>query len=178
MIKKLVLSVLFLGATLSGPLMTSAVAESAPKHIKTVRHWAVYKYNEGKSQVCFVASQPTKSKGKYKRRGQVVFMVTYRVSGGKNTIGEVSFASGYPFPKNGSVSVTIDGKSFELSITRGETAWATNPDVDAKILAAMKKGSNMTIKGKSQKGTATTDTISLSGVTAATKEAVKRCGVK
>ena len=155
-----------------------AIAQTTPKIVKTIKHWTTYSYQEEETKICFVASQPTKSEGKYKRRGQVVFMVTHRINGDKKTVGEVSFAAGYTFPKDGKVSVVIDGKkTFELGLTKDGTAWATSPDVDEQIVAAMKKGTTMVLKSQSERGTKTTDTFSLSGITAALNLASKTCGV-
>ena len=46
-------------------------------------------------------------------------------------------------------------------MTDGEWAWAASPDDDAKVLAALKKGSSAVLTAKSAKGTQTKDTFSL-----------------
>ena len=73
------------------------------------------------------------------------------------------------------VSVDVDGKKFKL-FTKGGNAWATDASADKALVAAMKAGRRMIIKGTSSRGTLTTDTYSLSGLTAAIKAIDKACG--
>ena len=60
-------------------------------------------------------------------------------------------------------------------ITEGEYAWPATPEDDAKVVAAMKRGSDAVLKASSGRGNITTDTFSLSGFTAAVEEAANRC---
>jgi hypothetical protein len=105
-------------------------------------------------------------------RGKILLFVTYRKGG--NSVGEVSFTGGYPFAPGSTVNLAVGSDSFEL-FTEGEYAWTSTPDDDAKIIAAMKAGADAVLKARSARGTFTTDTFSLAGVTAATEEASKRC---
>ena len=66
------------------------------------------------------------------------------------------------------------GTTFTL-FTNGEGAWAGSPEEDAKLIAALKSGAEVTISGRSGRGTKTEDTFSLMGFTAAMEEAAKRC---
>ncbi len=69
-----------------------------------------------------------------------------------------------PFKKDSQATLIIDGTEFAL-FTKGDGAWSDSKD--ATIVAAMKKGKAMQVKGTSQRGTATVDTYSLAGVQAA-----------
>lgn len=137
-------------------------------------HWAAYKYTEGGATVCYIASQPVKDVGDYKSRGDIFAMITQRPAKGiKN---EFSYVAGYPYKSGSEVTVTIDGKSFTL-FTQDGTAWAADADTDTRITNAIMSGSNMVVKGSSQRGTLTTDTFSLKGSGAAYKAASKACGM-
>ena len=105
-------------------------------------------------------------------RGQTLLMVFYRPSAGAK--GQVAFTGGYPFAGGSTVEIDVDGTSFDL-FTEGEWAWPASKADDAKIIAAMKAGSNATLTARSSRGTQTKDTFSLSGYTAAMGEAEKRC---
>jgi len=85
------------------------------------------------------------------RRGDIRLIVFYRP--GENVAGQVMFAGGYPFA----------------------SAWPATPEDDAKFVAAMKRGSDAVVSGRSGRGTQTEDTFSLLGFTAAVEEAAKRC---
>jgi hypothetical protein len=106
-------------------------------------------------------------------RGQTLLMVFYRPSAGAK--GQVAFTGGYPFASGSTVTMDISGTTFEL-FTEGEWAWPATTDDDSKIITAMKRGSNAILSGRSGRGTATKDTFSLLGFTAAVEDAEKRCG--
>ena len=104
------------------------------------------------------------------RRDDILLFVTFR----PGQPGEISFTGGYPFAGGSTVGMNVDGTSFDL-FSDGEWAWTGTPEDDAKILAAMKKGSSALLTAKSGKGTQTQDTFSLRGFTAAMEDAAKRC---
>ncbi len=68
----------------------------------------------------------------------------------------------------------MDGNTFEL-FAEGEWAWPASDSDDAKIIAAMKRGSKAVLTARSSRVTQTNDTFSLLGFTAALDEAEKRC---
>lgn len=108
------------------------------------------------------------------RRGDIRMYVSFRP--GSNVRGEVSFNGGYPFAEGSTVSVQIGTEVFEMFTSpEDETAWPATPNDDAKITAAMKRGSEAVLTARSSRGTVTKDTFSLLGFTAALDEAEKRC---
>ena len=106
------------------------------------------------------------------RRGDILLFVAYRPSA--EVEGEVSFTGGYPFAENSAVTLQIGADSFEM-FTRGEFAWPVSSEDDARIVEAMKRGRDVTLTGRSARGTQTQDTFSLMGFTAALDEAQARC---
>lgn len=128
------------------------------------KNWIHQSCTEGKKKTHYIISQPTKSTGKYKKRGEVYLMVTRE---GKKDV--VSFVAGYSYKKGSSVSVRFDkGKTFKL-FTDGDRAWAENEATDKNIIAELKKRNSLTVKGESSLGTKTDDHVSLSGFSAAYK---------
>lgn len=137
--------------------------------------WAVFA--EGTPKECWAVSRPKSSvntrdgKEVSVKRSAILLYVTFR----PNQEGsETSFAGGYPFAQGSTVAVEIDDQSFTMT-TKGEYAWVANPDDEAKILAAMQKGSVATLTARSAKGTQTEDSFSLSGFTAAITDAQGQC---
>ena len=106
-------------------------------------------------------------------RVQTLLMVFYRPSAGAT--GQVAFTGGYPFASGSTVTMDIGGTAFEL-FTEGEWAWPATTSDDSKIIAAMKRGADAKLTGRSGRGTQTADTFSLQGFTAAVEDAAKRCG--
>ncbi|MCK0121895.1 MAG: invasion associated locus B family protein [Yoonia sp.] len=106
------------------------------------------------------------------RRGDILLFVFYRP--GASVQGQVAFTGGYPFASGSTATLDIGGTTFEL-FTEGEWAWPATPEDDAKIVAAMKRGSGASMTARSGRGTVTKDTFSLLGFTAAVEEAARRC---
>lgn len=105
------------------------------------------------------------------QRGEILLFVTFRP--GANVAGEISFTGGYPFREGSTVTVAVGGDSFDLA-TDGEWAWPARED-DARLIEAMKRGTEAVVTGVSSRGTQTRDTFSLFGFSAAMEEAQKRC---
>jgi invasion protein IalB len=133
--------------------------------------WEAHARADGGAKVCYAASVPTKSEGKYTRRGDVFLLVSHRP--GDKMIGFVSMEAGYSYGKTSKITARIGGASFPM-FPDGELAFAYE---DAPLVEAMIRGQDLVVSGTSSRGTLTTDTFSLSGFTAAYKAASKACGV-
>ena len=71
-------------------------------------------------------------------------------------------------------TVEIDGKAYPM-VTEGAAAWLASTGDESGFVAALKAGTQLVVRGTSQRGTNTTDTYSLRGVTAAMTEIDKAC---
>lgn len=145
-----------------------------PNLLGQYRAWEAYLLKEGGKNVCYAASQPTKTKGKYKKRGDVVVLVTHRPARQERDV--VNFFAGYSYKKGSAVEVKIGGENFNL-FTKDDTAWARSEKDERAMVRAMKRGRRMVVSGTSSRGTRTADTYSLLGFTRAYKRASKACGV-
>lgn len=137
--------------------------------------WTAYTMTENGQKVCYVASQPKKDEGNYDQRGEIYTLITHRPQ--NNEFYVVTVYAGYPYKEGSSVSLSVDNKKTFPLFTHGESAWALD-EHDRKIVDAMKAGTEMVIKGTSSRGTATTDTYSLLGVTAALNTIDKACNAR
>ena len=155
-------------------VLASAPAAQAVEQLAAARHWTAWHDRDDSGVVCYIASKPTKSEGNYSQRGDIFALVSHRPDLKRN--GEVSFVAGYAFKEESQVTIKIGSKSFTL-FTRGSTAWATSPEDDKALIAAMKASATMIVRGVSVRGTETTDTFSLFGFTAALKAANQACGL-
>jgi invasion protein IalB len=161
------------GAALACAWAASASAQT-PEPLGAFGDWAAYTYKDGDTDVCYMASQPKEAKGNYKKRDAIWTLVTHRSKGGAD--GVVSIIAGYTYKQGGEVQVEVGNDTFRLFTDR-DKAWANSAEDDAKLIAAMKGGSRMVVRGVSARGTETTDTYSLSGFTK-TYEAIRRaCGL-
>jgi invasion protein IalB len=138
--------------------------DSDPALLGQFSDWAAYTYKAKDTQVCYVSARPKSSTPKTARRDPVFFLVTDMP--GRKVKGEISTIIGYPFKKDSSAELKIDDIAFQL-FTNGDGAWAESTAVEKKIVAAMKTGKVLTVKGTSWRGTDTLDTYALDGITAA-----------
>jgi hypothetical protein len=133
--------------------------------------WSAYAAS-GSPKVCFIVSQPKDSSPKNVKRGPIYFYVSYYPA--EKVTGEISLKMGYPFAPGGKVTVTIGNDKFEL-FTKDEGAFVEKTADEAKLLDAMKAASSMKVQGRSSRGTNTSDTYSLSGISDAVARIDKEC---
>ena len=156
------------------PLILSA-GPAAAEAVGNFGDWTAFVDGKGKGKVCYVASIPKKETGKYKSRGAAYILITHRPGEKKRDV--VELRAGYTYKTDSEVSLAIDDGRFKL-FTDGGTAWAKDAALDSRLAKAMIKGKTMVVKGTSSRDTATTDTYSLIGLTAAYRTISKACGVK
>ncbi|MEQ9692663.1 invasion associated locus B family protein [Shimia sp. SDUM112013] len=150
--------------------------QSSTNQVAAMTDWSVFEAKEPRE--CWAVSTAKESVNTKDgrvvavRRSDILFMVFYRPTA--NVSGQVGFTGGYPFASGSMVDLEIDGSKHVL-ITEGEWAWPATPSDDAKIVAAMKRGSEAKLTARSSRGTKTEDTFSLLGFTAAVEDAEKRC---
>ncbi len=161
MILTRILGAMALTASLAGTVFAQA---QDPTPLGEFKDWAAYTYKTSGGKVCYVVSQPKASEPKNAKRDPIFFLVTHRP--GQGVRNEVSTIIGYPFKKEAIVKVTVDKSGFDL-FTNGDGAWADTSAKDKQIVAALRKGQALSVKGTSLRGTSTTDTYSLEGITAA-----------
>lgn len=172
--KRPILTALGLVAALGAT--TPAFAQASNNRVAMNTDWAVFV--EGNPKECWGVSAPKETVNTRDgnvvsaRRGEILLFVFFRPEQGVK--GQVAFTGGYPFAEGSTVSLNIGGTTFEL-FTEGEWAWPASAEDDAKIVAAMKRGSDAIATARSGRGTETKDTFSLLGFTATVEEAEKRC---
>ena len=168
-------SILFTAASLFAAAFAATSAQAATS-IGTFKQWGAYTSSDANGKMCFVASQPQDSKyqpNAVSSRDPVFFMITSIP--GKSIRNEASTIIGYPFAENVKVTVEIDGAGSFTMFTDKDSAWIENPTQESALIAAMQKGNRMTVVGKSRRGTVTTDSYSLSGISAALDAMAKEC---
>jgi hypothetical protein len=147
-------------------------AASAPTSIGSFKSWTAWTGSDANGLICYVSAEPTSSKPDGAKRDPIHFLVVHRK--GLGTKNEVQTLIGYPLKKDSKPTAAIDAKSYAM-IADGSGAWLASAGDEAGFVAALKKGTTLTVKGTSQRGTDTTDTYSLSGATQAMAAIDKAC---
>ncbi|MEL6509742.1 MAG: invasion associated locus B family protein [Pseudomonadota bacterium] len=167
---------LIAGAALALVAGGAMAQEQSTNRVAAKTDWSVFV--ESNPTECWAVSAPKETVNTRDgrvvavRRGDIYMLVFNRPSA--NVSSQVQFAGGYPFASGSTVSVQVGDSSFEL-FTDGESAWPPTPADDAKLVAAMKRGAEAVVTGRSGRGTTTKDTFSLLGFTAAVEDAEARC---
>lgn len=134
--------------------------------------WDAYTRGTAGNRFCYMVSKP-KEASLRSRRGEIFFLVWHRPD--QNEFDVVQVDIGYPLKTGSEVEVRIGGESWNL-FTRDESAWTYKPADDKALVAALRKGSRMNIKGTSSRNNPTTDSYSLKGTSAAYSAIGKACG--
>ncbi len=137
--------------------------------------WDAYSDTEKGHKICYVVGEPSKSEPAGAKRNKIYASVTHRPA--EKISNEVSFNAGYLFKEGSDAELTVDSRKFSL-FTNKDTAWARDPGTDKSVVEALAKGKQAVLKGVSARGTETTDTYSLAGLSQALGQIDKACGVK
>jgi invasion protein IalB len=140
--------------------LAAPASAQTPKPIGTFGDWQALTYEENGKPVCYLFTEPAKKEGQYTSRGQVYALVTNRPVDKKLNV--VTIVAGYTYKEDSDVVLQVGDQKFTL-FTREDKAWAPTDEDDAKIVEALKKGTDMVVHGTSSKGTETVDTYSLKG---------------
>ena len=161
---------LLLGATtLAGAQQQQT---KAPTPLQTFERWATYTYNNAGAKVCYAATQPSETQPQGVNRDPVFMFITNRPKEGVKH--EVSVITGYPYKEGSKTTVKIGDATFSM-YTKDQGAWVENAAEESRLINSMKGGSDMVITGTSKRGTVTSDTYSLKGVSAALKRVDTEC---
>ncbi len=157
-------------------LAASQVATSLPAQAlqlkETYKDWAVYVNASSAKKTCFAISRPKDMQPKGVNRGDVFFYVSSWP--GDKVSNEISINIGYPLDGESAPSAIIGSDQFNL-FAEGDKAFIADENIEVKLVKAMQKGSTLVVKGRSKRGTATTDKYSLLGISAALKRVSAEC---
>ncbi len=162
---------MFLSMVVGAGFALPAQAEESPL-IGSFGDWQAFKTKQGGKDVCLVSTKPSKSEPASAKRGDIFLMVSHFQEG--NIRNQVQVLIGYPFKAGSTATLAVGKQKFDL-FTDGENAFARKTETDNDIVAAMRKGATVVIAGESQRGTKTTDTFSLKGISAALDAIGKAC---
>ncbi len=134
--------------------------------------WTAHTHQDAKAKICYAAAQPKTQEPKAAKRDAAFFYVSAWPKDGVKT--EVSVKVGYPLKKDSEVTVTVGKDAFKL-FASNERAFVSDPAQEMRLVETMKKGSTMQVQGTSERGTATIDTYSLSGLPQAMQALTELC---
>jgi len=164
---------MYLAAGLGSAGAATAPAEQ-PTLLGQYGDWTTYTATPGGKKVCFALAKPKSSQTNPpgRPRDPAYLFISTRPS--ENVRNEVSVIIGYPFKPSSDATAEIGPAKFAM-YTQNDGAWIKNVAEEARLIDAMRKGSDVTIKGVSGRGTQTTDQFSLKGLGQALDRAEQEC---
>ncbi len=158
-------------ATIAACLFFADASAAEPSSLGRFRDWEAYSATEQGKKICYTLTSPQKSEGDYAARDPVFLMVTRRPA--EDVYDEVSAIGGYTYQAKNQPVFSIDSKKFVADAV-GDVAWPKLRETP-QLVATMRTGSTIELRGTSSRGTQTMDSFSLLGVSAALNAIAKSC---
>lgn len=156
------------------PAAVKPAASNEPKLLGQYGEWGAYAASPNGKKLCFALAKPGSSQTSPPNRPRDPAYLFVSTRPGEKVKDEISLIIGYPIKPNSEVTAAVGPASFALH-TQEDGAWIKNTSDEPKMLEAMRKGSDVVIKGESGKGTKTTDTFSLKGIAQALDRVGQEC---
>jgi len=150
------------------------MGEAKPTLLGQFATWGAYTASPGGKKICFAIAKPTTAETKPPNRPRnppYMFLTTRPADKVTN---EVSIEIGYPFKSGSEATAQVGSTTFAL-YTQGDGAWIKNKAEESHMVEAMRQGETAVVKGESSRGTQTTDTYALKGLSEALDRVAKEC---
>lgn len=159
----------------SKPATPPAVAGGAePTLIGQFGTWGAYSATPNGKKVCFALAKPSSSKTNPPNRPRDPAYAFVSTRPAEKVNNEVSVMIGYALKPGSESSIEVGGASFAM-YTQGDGLWIKNAAEEERMVEAMRKSADLVVKGVSAKGTETTDTFSLKGLSQALDKIAHEC---
>jgi hypothetical protein len=153
----------------------AAVAGNAePTLIGQFGTWGAYTATPNGKRVCFALAKPSSSKTNPPNRPRDPAYAFVSTRPAEKVTNEVSIMIGYTLKPGSESTLEVGGASYAM-YTQGDGLWIKNAAEEQRMVDAMRKSADVTIKGMSAKGTETTDTFSLKGLSQALDRLAQDC---
>jgi hypothetical protein len=151
-----------------------AVGGAQPSLLGQYGEWGAYAATPNGRKVCFALAKPNSAKTipAGRPRDPAYMFISSRPS--EKVKDEISVIVGYPLKAETDATAEIGTTKFAM-YTQNDGAWIKNAAEEARLVDAMRKGSDLVIKGMSGRGTQSHDTYSLRGLDQALKRVADEC---
>jgi invasion protein IalB len=152
----------------------AAAGGAEPTLIGQFGSWGAYTASPNGKKVCFALAKPSSSKTNPPNRPRDPAYAFISTRPAEKVTNEVSIMIGYPLKPGSESTLEVGGASYEM-YTQGDGLWIKNAAEEDRMVDAMRKSADATVKGVSGKGTQTTDVFSLKGLSQALDKIAQDC---
>lgn len=160
--------------TTSRAAVPPAMGGVQPKLLGQYADWGAYTAAPGSKKVCFAIAKPTSSETVPPNRPRNPIFMFISTRPAEKVTNEVSIVIGYPFKPGADATIAVGSTSFPL-YTQQDGAWIKNAADEANMVNAMRSSQTAVIKGVSSKGTQSSDTFGLKGLSQALDRVAQEC---
>ncbi len=152
----------------------AAAGAAEPTLIGQFGTWGAYTATPNGKKVCFALAKPSSSKTNPPNRPRDPAYAFVSTRPAEKVTNEVSVMIGYTLKPGSESMLEVGGASYAM-YTQGDGLWIKNAAEEERMVDAMRKASDVVVKGVSAKGTETTDTFSLKGLSQALDKLAQDC---
>jgi invasion protein IalB len=151
-----------------------AVAGAEPTLMGQFGTWGAYTATPNGRRVCFALAKPSSSKTNPPNRPRDPAYAFVSTRPAEKVFNEVSVMIGYALKPGSESTLEVGGGAYAM-YTQGDGIWIKNAAEEERLVDAMRRSADATIKAVSAKGTETTDVFSLKGLSQALDRIAQDC---
>jgi hypothetical protein len=136
--------------------------------------WGAYTAMPNGKKVCFALAKPSSSKTNPPNRPRDPAYAFISTRPAEKVTNEVSIMIGYTVKPGSESTLEVGGAAYAM-YTQGDGLWIKNAAEEERMVEAMRKAGDVVVKGVSAKGTETTDTFSMKGLSQALDRLAQDC---
>ncbi|WGS20911.1 MULTISPECIES: invasion associated locus B family protein [unclassified Bradyrhizobium] len=152
----------------------AAAGGAEPTLIGQYGTWGAYTASPNGKKVCFALAKPSSSKTNPPNRPRDPAYAFVSTRPAEKVVNEVSVMIGYTLKPGSESTLQVGGGTYAM-YTQGDGLWIKNAAEEERMVEAMRKSGEATVKAVSAKGTETTDTFSLKGLSQALDRLAHDC---
>ncbi|WP_342725552.1 invasion associated locus B family protein [Bradyrhizobium sp. B097] len=140
-----------------------AAGGAEPTLIGQFGTWGAYTASPNGKKVCFALAKPSSSKTNPPNRPRDPAYAFISTRPAEKVVNEVSIMIGYTVKPGSESTLQVGGGTYAM-YTQGDGLWIKNAAEEERMVEAMRKSADLTVKAVSAKGTETIDSFSLKGL--------------
>jgi len=136
--------------------------------------WGAYTAANGGKKLCYALAKPSSQATEPANRPRDPAYIFVSTRPSENVRNEISIVIGYPFKPGYEANVDIGSAKYAM-YTQADGAWIKNAAEEARMVDAMRRGSDLVVTGESGRGTKSTDRYNLKGLSQALDRVAQEC---
>jgi len=158
----------------AAPAAAAPSGNAEPTLVGQFGTWGAYTATPNGKKVCFALAKPSSSKTTPAGRPRDPAYAFISTRPAEKVTNEVSIMIGYPLKPGSESTLEVGGARYAM-YTQGDGLWIKNAAEEERMVDALRKSADVTVKGVSAKGTETSDTFALKGLAQALDRLAQDC---